>query len=172
MTKSGPSATRLLVSALRHGPSAPEHLKLHAAYWVARAGRLLDLASRQVIAIGPDDGRADAFCNVGATCLVVGTDCDRSAAGIVGDRYWLPLRDGVADLSYCAASQSACEFVGVLDELARITRAGGLVCLSLTGPRGQLLRHLRQRSDLVRVSGLLTTRLPSLTGEIILRRAA
>ncbi|MEY9875223.1 SAM-dependent methyltransferase [Streptacidiphilus sp. MAP12-33] len=170
-------ALRLLATALRHGVRAPAYRRLHACYHVRRVDRLLDLASRQVVAVGHDAWRADAFRTAGARCLVVEPADARGASAegerVIADGYWLPVRDGAADLAYCdAAFPRAPDAVGVLDELARITRVGGLVCLSLTGARRLVVRHLRHRSDLTLLTRLATVPRPRRRAELVLRRTA
>ncbi|RAG83734.1 hypothetical protein DN069_20785 [Streptacidiphilus pinicola] len=173
------SVLRLLATAARHGVHAPVYRRLHARYRVRRLDRLLDLASRQVVAVGTDVWRADAFRTAGARCLAVapgpdqGPEPDAEDPGerVVADGYWLPVRDGAADLAYCnAAFARGPEAVGVLDELARITRVGGLVCLSLTGARRPVVHHIRRRSDLDLLDRAPVVPLPRRRTELVLRR--
>ncbi|WP_052441757.1 methyltransferase domain-containing protein [Streptacidiphilus anmyonensis] len=181
-----PAATplRLLATAVRHGVGCRTYQRLHAAFRVRRLDRLYGLAGRQVVAVGDDMWRADAFRAAGARCLAVepgATGGTRSAAAaapgpaerVVADGYWLPVKDGAADLAYCdAALPHGPDAVGVLDELARITRVGGLVCLSLGGPRRPLVRHLRRRDDLALLTRPPIVRLPRHRTELVLRRTA
>ncbi|WP_042377190.1 methyltransferase domain-containing protein [Streptacidiphilus melanogenes] len=184
------TALRLLATAARHGVADPAYQRLHAAYRVRRLDRSFGLADRQVVAVGTDVWRADAFRAAGARCLTVepGTTGraqpatpadapDLAAPGpgerIVADGYWLPVKDGAADLAYCdAALPSGPDAVGVVDELARITRVGGLVCLSLTGARRPLVHLLRRREDLALLTRPPIVRLPRRRTELVLRRTA
>jgi SAM-dependent methyltransferase len=174
------SALRLLATAVRHGVRAPAYRRLHACYRVRRLDRLLGLTSRQVVAVGADGWRADAFRAVGARCLSVEPGRAEPAAEqaepgerVVADGYWLPLKDGAADLAYCdAAFRRAPDAVGVLDELARVTRVGGLVCLSLTGARRPVVHHIRRRDDLALLGRRPVVPLPRGRTELVLRRMA
>ncbi|HVV23181.1 MAG TPA: methyltransferase domain-containing protein, partial [Pseudonocardiaceae bacterium] len=55
------------------------------------------------------------------------------AGTIVGDGYWLPLRDGAADV---CISSNVLEHVpdpeGIIDEMIRVTKPGGIVYVSFT----------------------------------------
>jgi hypothetical protein len=186
------SALRLLATAARHGLRAPAYQRLRARYRVRRLDRLLGLASRQVVAVGSDVWRTDAFRSAGALCLAVepgtsgrpptggdpGSDpltvpLSESGARVVADGYWLPVKDGAADLAYCdAVFPCGPDAVGVLDELARITRVGGLVCLSLTGARRPVVHHIRHRTDLALLTRLPALPLPRRRTELVLRRTA
>ncbi|SEL18889.1 methyltransferase domain-containing protein [Streptacidiphilus jiangxiensis] len=174
------SVVRLLATAARHGVRAPAYRRLHAGYRVRRLARLLDLSSRQVVAVGRDTWRADAFRAAGARCLVVepaaAVGAQPPSGGgerVVADGYWLPVKDAAADLAYCdAAFPRAPDAVGILDELARITRVGGLVCLSLTGARRPVVRLLRHRTDLTLLTRLAAAPLPRRRAELVLRRTA
>jgi hypothetical protein len=174
---------RLLATAARHGVRAPVYRRLHACYRVRRLDGLLGLASRQVVAVGTDVWRANAFRAAGARCLTVEPGRADPAASarepreqgerVVADGYWLPVKDGAADLAYCnAAFPRGPEAVGVLDELARITRVGGLVCLSLTGARRPVVHHIRHRADLTLVGRSPVLPLPHHRTELVLRRIA
>lgn len=58
---------------------------------------------------------------------------DIPAGTIIGDGYWLPLRDGAADVCF---SSNVLEHVpdpgGLIDEMIRVTRPGGIVYVSFT----------------------------------------
>ncbi len=52
---------------------------------------------------------------------------------IVGDGYWLPLRDGAADVCFSSnVLEHVPDAVGFLDEMIRVTRPGGIVYVSFT----------------------------------------
>jgi SAM-dependent methyltransferase len=190
------SVLRLLATAARRGLRDPAYQRLRACHRVRRLDRLLGLASRQVVAVGTDVWRAYAFRCAGARCLVVepgatgrpptgGDPVFEPPSGrrsdlpsdpgerVVADGYWLPVKDGAADLAYCdAVFPRGPDAVGVLDELARITRVGGLVCLSLTGARRPVVHHIRHRTDLAMLTRHPAVPLPHRRTELVLRRTA
>ncbi len=141
-----------------------------------------ELGGRTVVDVGGGGGWfTAAFRARGAHCYLFEPDpaelSFRTAApvgGVVADGYWLPVRDGTADVVF---SSNVLEHVpdpmGLIEEMIRATRPGGLVYLSYTnwyspwgghemspwhllGPRyaerryvhvGPVLRALRARPD-------------------------
>jgi SAM-dependent methyltransferase len=114
---------------------------------------LAEDAVRQVAEHGPLDGRTvvdvgggggwftAAFRARGAHCYLFEPDpVELRFAGnaapvgaVVADGYWLPVRDGGADVAF---SSNVLEHVpdplGLIEEMIRVTRPGGLVYLSFT----------------------------------------
>jgi len=97
------------------------------------------LAGRTVVDVGGGGGWfTAAFRASGAHCYLFEPDlaelCLRTAApagAVVADGYWLPVRDGGADVTF---SSNVLEHVpdpmGLIEEMIRVTRPGGLVYLS------------------------------------------
>jgi SAM-dependent methyltransferase len=99
----------------------------------------VDLAGRTVVDVGGGGGWfTAAFRACGAHCYLF--EPDRSELGlragaptgaVVADGYWLPVRDGGADVVF---SSNVLEHVpdpmGLIEEMIRVTRPGGLVYLS------------------------------------------
>jgi len=55
------------------------------------------------------------------------------AGAVVADGYWLPVRDGGADVAFCAnVLEHVPDPMGLIEEMIRVTRPGGLVYLSFT----------------------------------------
>lgn len=107
---------------------------------------------RQLRAYGPLEGRTvvdvgggagyfgAAVREQGAQYYLVEPDRNELAARgeiprgtIVGDGYWLPLRDGAADVCF---SSNVLEHVpdpgGLIDEMIRVTKPGGIIYVSFT----------------------------------------
>jgi SAM-dependent methyltransferase len=104
-----------------------------------------DLAGRTVVDVGGGGGWfTAAFRDRGAHCYLF--DPDRAELGlrselgprtgapagaVLADGYWLPVRDGGADVTF---SSNVLEHVpdpmGLIEEMIRVTRPGGLVYLS------------------------------------------
>ena len=97
------------------------------------------LAGRTVVDVGGGGGWfTAAFRASGAHCYLFEPDlaelCLRTAApagAVVADGYWLPVRDGGADVTF---SSNVLEHVpdpmGLIEEMIRVTRPDGLVYLS------------------------------------------
>jgi len=104
----------------------------------------IDLAGRTVVDVGGGGGWfTGAFRARGAHCYLF--EPDRSELGlrselgqlgtpagaVLADGYWLPVRDGGADVTF---SSNVLEHVpdpmGLIEEMIRVTRPGGLVYLS------------------------------------------
>jgi len=107
-----------------------------AVHQVAEHGTL---SGRTVVDVGGGGGWfTAAFRARGAHCYLFEPDlaelCLRTAApagAVVADGYWLPVRDGSADVTF---SSNVLEHVpdpmGLIEEMIRVTRPGGLVYLS------------------------------------------
>jgi ubiquinone/menaquinone biosynthesis C-methylase UbiE len=159
----------------------PPLARARARHRVRQVSEVCDLSGRTVADVGGGDGWcAQAFREAGARCVVVDPAPVRARTDpgtVVGDGYWLPLRDATVDVSHCSDVFGHVPEpvpVGLFDELIRVTRPGGLVCLafrtgtaaarSATGATfpvrvGPLLRHLRLRTD-VSVEAMRPARLP------------
>lgn len=100
-----------------------------------------ELGGRTVVDVGGGAGYfTAAFRARGAHCYLFEPDrgelASRGAApggAVVADGYWLPVRDGCADVCF---SSNVLEHVrdplGLVDEMVRATRPGGLIYLSFT----------------------------------------
>lgn len=100
-----------------------------------------DLSGRTIVDIGGGPGHfTAAFRARGAQCYLFepawSEMLSRGAApsgAVLADGYWLPVRDGGADI---CLSSNVLEHVpdpqGLIDEMVRVTRPGGLVYLSFT----------------------------------------
>jgi SAM-dependent methyltransferase len=98
-----------------------------------------DLADCTVVDIGGGPGHfTAAFADRGARCYLFEPDSaemfSRGCAplgAVLADGYWLPVRDGGADL--CLSSnvlEHIRDPLGLIDEMVRVTRPGGLIYLS------------------------------------------
>ena len=97
------------------------------------------LDGRTVVDVGGGGGWfTAAFRARGAHCYLfepdlaeLGLRTSRPAGSVVADGYWLPVRDGSADVTF---SSNVLEHVpdpmGLIEEMIRVTRPGGLVYLS------------------------------------------
>jgi SAM-dependent methyltransferase len=100
-----------------------------------------ELAGRTVVDVGGGGGWfTAAFRARGAHCYLFEPDpaelCLRTAApagAVVADGYWLPVRDGGADVVFSSnVLEHVADPVGLIEEMIRATRPGGLVYLSYT----------------------------------------
>ena len=145
----GPVGALRLLAAFRREQSDPDNFYgLLARDSVALIASHTRLSGSQVVDVGGGAGYfADAFRARGARCLLIEPDAaelhSRGAPGrqsVLGDGYWLPLADASVDVAF---SYNVLEHVrdpaGLIDEMIRVTRPGGLVYLSYTvwlGPWG------------------------------------
>jgi SAM-dependent methyltransferase len=100
-----------------------------------------ELAGSTVVDVGGGAGYfTAAFRARGARCYLFEPDHGELASrgevpggAVVADGYWLPVRDGCADVCF---SSNVLEHVrdplGLIDEMVRATRPGGLIYLSFT----------------------------------------
>ena len=98
-----------------------------------------ELGGRTVVDVGGGGGWfTAAFRARGAHCYLFEPDLaelhlrtDAPAGAVVADGYWLPVRDGGADVAF---SSNVLEHVpdpmGLIEEMIRVTRPGGLVYVS------------------------------------------
>jgi len=131
-----------LLAAFRREQSAPgSFYGLLARDSVALVARHARLPGSQVVDVGGGAGYfADAFREHGAQCVLVEPDTaelyTRGAPGrasVIGDGYWLPLADASVDVCFsCNVLEHVRDPAGLIDEMIRVTRPGGLVYLSYT----------------------------------------
>ena len=134
-------AFRLLTAFLREQEDPDLFYGLLARDSVALVERHARLAGSRVVDVGGGAGYfAAAFREHGAGCLVVEPDpaelYSRGApesASVIGDGYWLPLADASVDVCFsCNVLEHVRDPGGLIDEMIRVTRPGGLVYLSYT----------------------------------------
>ncbi len=100
-----------------------------------------ELQGRTVVDVGGGPGHfTAAFAERGARCYLFEPDSaemlSRGAApsgAVIADGYWLPVRDAGADV--CLSSnvlEHVPDPLGLIDEMVRATRPGGLIYLSFT----------------------------------------
>lgn len=139
---------RLFSAFLREQSDPDRFYGLLARDSVALVERHVALDKARVADIGGGAGYfAEAFREFGAECLLIEPDAaELSARGapgpasVIGDGCWLPLADGSVDVSFCCnVLEHVPDPAGMIDEMIRVTRPGGLVYLSYTvwlGPWG------------------------------------
>jgi SAM-dependent methyltransferase len=100
-----------------------------------------EISGRTVVDIGGGAGYfTTAFRARGAECYLFEPDPAEMCGGgipqpgaVIADGYWLPVGDGCADVCF---SSNVLEHVrdpgGLIDEMVRVTRPGGLIYLSFT----------------------------------------
>jgi SAM-dependent methyltransferase len=134
-------AFRLLAGFRREQSDPGSFYSLLARDSVALVARHARLAGSQVVDVGGGAGYfADAFREQGAQCVLIEPDTaelyTRGAPGrasVIGDGYWLPLADASVDVCFsCNVLEHVRDPAGLIDEMIRVTRPGGLVYLSYT----------------------------------------
>lgn len=107
----------------------------------SQLAKFITIPGRIVLDIGGGAGYVtDEFRSRGAHCYLFEPDASEMlarggapAGAVLADGYWLPVRDGGADL---CVSSNVLEHVrdpgGLIDEMVRATRPGGLIYLSFT----------------------------------------
>ena len=100
-----------------------------------------ELGGRTVVDVGGGGGWVTAaFRARGAHCYLFEPDpaelylrTTAPAGAVVADGYWLPVRDGGADVAFCSnVLEHVPDPMGLIEEMIRATRPGGLVYLSFT----------------------------------------
>ncbi len=100
-----------------------------------------DLDGRTVVDVGGGGGWfTTAFRARGAHCYLFEPDpgelyfrTDAPAGAVVADGYWLPVRDGTADVVFSSnVLEHVPDPIGLIEEMIRAVRPGGLVYLSYT----------------------------------------
>lgn len=113
---------------------------------VAQVAEYTDLAGRTVVDVGGGAGYfTAAFRARGARCYLFEPDPgelrgrgepESAAAGrgaVVADGYWLPVRDGGADVCFSSnVLEHLRDPMGMIGEMVRATRPGGLIYVSFT----------------------------------------
>jgi len=137
-----PVGSLRLLAAFRREQADPDSFYgLLARDSVALVARHLPLGGSRVADVGGGAGYfADAFRERGAQCLLIEPDAaelyTRGAPGhasVIGDGYWLPLADASVDVCFsCNVLEHVRDPAGLIDEMIRVTRPGGLVYLSYT----------------------------------------
>ncbi|HEX9067027.1 MAG TPA: class I SAM-dependent methyltransferase, partial [Streptosporangiaceae bacterium] len=106
-----------------------------------QVARYADVTGRTVLDVGGGAGYVTAeFRSRGANCYLFEVDAgemmsrgETPPGAIIADGYWLPVRDGAADV---CLSSNVLEHVrdpgGLIEEMVRATRPGGLIYLSFT----------------------------------------
>jgi SAM-dependent methyltransferase len=106
-----------------------------------QVARHIELAGRTVVDVGGGAGYfTAAFRARGANCYLFEPDSaelhsggDAPSGAVLADGYWLPVADGSADVCF---SSNVLEHVsdpgGLIDEMIRATKPGGLIYLSFT----------------------------------------
>jgi SAM-dependent methyltransferase len=106
---------------------------------VQQVGEYGELAGRTVVDVGGGGGWfTAAFRARGAHCYLFEPDPAelyfRTAApsgAVVADGYWLPVRDGGADVAFSSnVLEHVPDPIGLVEEMIRVTRPGGLVYVS------------------------------------------
>jgi SAM-dependent methyltransferase len=107
----------------------------------SQLARFITIPGRTVLDIGGGAGYVtDEFRSRGAHCYLFEPDASEMlarggapAGAVLADGYWLPVRDGGADL---CVSSNVLEHVrdpgGLIEEMVRATKPGGLIYLSFT----------------------------------------
>ena len=108
---------------------------------VGQVAEHCELAGRTVVDIGGGGGwSTEAFRARGAHGYLFEPDPGElhgrgitPTGAVVADGYWLPVRDGGADVVFCSnVLEHVRDPMGLIEEMIRVTRPGGLVYLSFT----------------------------------------
>jgi SAM-dependent methyltransferase len=108
---------------------------------VNQVARYADIAGRTVLDIGGGAGHfTAAFRARGANCYLFEPDRaellsrgEVPAGAILANGYWLPAADAAADICFSSnVLEHVADPVGLLEEMIRATRPGGLIYLSFT----------------------------------------
>jgi SAM-dependent methyltransferase len=100
-----------------------------------------DPAGKTVVDVGGGPGYfTKEFRAAGANCYLFELERDELLKGgdapegsVLADGYWLPVRDGSADICFSSnVLEHVADPVGLLGEMVRATRADGLIYLSFT----------------------------------------
>jgi SAM-dependent methyltransferase len=106
-----------------------------------QVARHIDLPGRTVIDVGGGAGYfTAAFRGRGANCYLFEPDETEMLRGgeptggaVQADGYWLPVADGSADVCFSSnVLEHVADPVGLIDEMIRVTRPGGVIYVSYT----------------------------------------
>jgi SAM-dependent methyltransferase len=134
-------AFRLLTAFLREQSDPEEFYGLLARDSVALVERHIRLAGSRVVDVGGGAGYfAAEFRARGAECLLVEPDRgelhsrgEPGRGSVIGDGYWLPLADASVDVCFsCNVLEHVRDPAGLIDEMIRVIRPGGLMYVSYT----------------------------------------
>jgi SAM-dependent methyltransferase len=108
---------------------------------VSRIAGYGDPAGKTVVDVGGGPGYfTREFQAAGAHCYLFEpdrdellSDGDAPEGAVLANGYWLPVRDGSADICFASnVLEHVADPAGLLGEMVRVTRAGGLIYLSFT----------------------------------------
>ena len=108
---------------------------------VSQVAEYAEIAGKTVVDIGGGAGYFTAeFRARGADCYLfepdpaeLFSDGGTPDGAVLADGYWLPVRDGGADICFSSnVLEHVADPVGLIGEMVRVTRPGGLVYLSFT----------------------------------------
>ncbi|HUN32198.1 MAG TPA: class I SAM-dependent methyltransferase [Trebonia sp.] len=108
---------------------------------VSRVAAYGDLAGKTVVDVGGGPGYfTTEFRAAGAHCYLFEPERDELLKGgdtpegaVLADGCWLPVRDGSADICFLSnVLEHVADPTGLLGEMVRVTRPGGLIYLSFT----------------------------------------
>jgi len=103
--------------------------------------RYTDLAGKIIVDVGGGAGHfTAAFRRRGADCYLFEPDSTEMLVGgeappgaVLADGYWLPVADGRADICFASnVLEHVADPAGLIDELIRATKPGGLIYLAYT----------------------------------------
>ena len=135
------AAFRLLTAFLREQSDPDEFYGLLARDSVDLVERHIRLAGSRVVDVGGGAGYfAAEFQARGAECLLVEPDPaelrsrgEPARGSVIGDGYWLPLADASVDVCFsCNVLEHVRDPAGLIDEMIRVVRPGGLIYVSYT----------------------------------------
>ncbi|MCW2935706.1 MAG: putative methyltransferase [Actinomycetia bacterium] len=108
---------------------------------VSQVATYSEPAGKTVIDVGGGPGYFTAECQAaGANCYLFEPDPAellRNGAApegaVLADGYWLPVRDGCVDICFSSnVLEHVADPIGLIGEMVRVTRPGGLIYLSFT----------------------------------------
>ena len=108
---------------------------------VSQVATYSETAGKTVVDVGGGAGDfTAAFRAAGAHCYLFELDRDEllsngtaPEAAVLADGYWLPVRDGCADICFSSnVLEHVADPIGLIGEMIRVTRPGGLIYLSFT----------------------------------------